>query len=69
MLNEFAYCPRLFYLEWVQGEWAESAETEEGRFRHRRVYVETGGLPAPGEEGSVWEPEQVGVTPPGPRSL
>ena len=22
MLNEFQYCPRLSYLEWVQGEWA-----------------------------------------------
>jgi len=37
MLNEFAYCPRLAYLEWVQGEWAESADTVEGRFHHRRV--------------------------------
>jgi CRISPR-associated protein Cas1 len=37
MLNEFTYCPRLFYLEWVQGEWADSADTEEGKFRHRRV--------------------------------
>ncbi len=37
MLNEFAYCPRLAYLEWVQGEFADSADTEEGRFHHRRV--------------------------------
>jgi CRISPR-associated protein Cas1 len=37
MLNEFAYCPRLAYLEWVQGEWAESADTVEGQVRHRRV--------------------------------
>ncbi|HWP60844.1 MAG TPA: CRISPR-associated endonuclease Cas1 [Candidatus Acidoferrales bacterium] len=37
MLNEFVYCPRLAYLEWVQGEWAESADTVEGRFHHRRV--------------------------------
>jgi len=21
MLNEYVYCPRLAYLEWVQGEW------------------------------------------------
>ena len=27
MLNEYTYCPRLMYLEWVQGEWAESADT------------------------------------------
>ncbi len=37
MLNEFAYCPRLYYLEHVQGEWAHSADTIEGRFAHRRV--------------------------------
>ncbi len=37
MLNEFAYCPRLCYLEWVQGEWAENLETLEGAFGHRNV--------------------------------
>ncbi len=30
MLNEFAYCPRLGYLEWVQGEFADSADTVKG---------------------------------------
>ena len=40
MLNEFAYCPRLAYLEWVQGEWAESADTVDGKFQHRRVNQE-----------------------------
>jgi CRISPR-associated protein Cas1 len=37
MLNEFTYCPRLGYLEWVQGEFADSADTVEGRFHHRNV--------------------------------
>lgn len=37
MLNEFTYCPRLAYLEWVQGEFTDSADTVEGRFHHRRV--------------------------------
>jgi CRISPR-associated protein Cas1 len=37
MLNEFAYCSRLAYLEWVQGEFADNLETLEGRFGHRRV--------------------------------
>jgi len=37
MLNEFAYCPRLTYLMWVQGEWAESSDTVDGKFRHRQV--------------------------------
>jgi hypothetical protein len=30
MLNEYSYCPRLAYLEWVQGEWADSVDTLEG---------------------------------------
>ncbi len=37
MLAEFAYCPRLCYMEWVGGEFVDSAETVEGRFHHRRV--------------------------------
>jgi CRISP-associated protein Cas1 len=37
MLNEFAYCPRLAYLEWVQGEFEDNLETREGTFAHRRV--------------------------------
>lgn len=37
MLNEYAYCPRLAWLEWVQGEWAESSDTIEGDHVHRRV--------------------------------
>jgi CRISPR-associated protein Cas1 len=45
MLNEFAYCPRLCYIEWVQGEFVDSVDTVEGRFQHRRVDSETGKLP------------------------
>ncbi|MCA9115126.1 MAG: CRISPR-associated endonuclease Cas1 [Planctomycetaceae bacterium] len=37
MLNEFAYCPRLAFLEWVDGEFTDNLETIEGRFVHRRV--------------------------------
>ena len=47
MLNEFAYCPRLCYLEWVQGEFAHSEDTLDGRFQHRRVDRESGSLPGP----------------------
>jgi len=49
MVNEFQYCPRLAYLEWVQCEWAESADTVEGRYRHRRVDRPAGNLPGPDE--------------------
>lgn len=40
MVNEFAYCPRLCYLEWVQGEFEDNADTVQGRFEHRRVDTE-----------------------------
>ena len=45
MVNEFEYCPRLAYLEWVQGEWADSGDTVEGRHTHRRVDKQAGRLP------------------------
>src|SRR5467141_625258 len=47
MVNEFQYCPRLAYLEWVQGEWADSADTVEGRGAHRRIDRGSGALPEP----------------------
>ena len=37
MLNEFTYCPRLAYLEWVQGEFSDNLETRQGTFGHRNV--------------------------------
>src|SRR5579884_2028955 len=49
MVNEFVYCPRLFYLEWVQGDFAHSADTLEGAAVHRRVDREQGPLPDAGE--------------------
>ena len=55
MVNEYQYCPRLAYLEWVQGEWAESSDTVEGRHAHRRVDRPSGDLPDPAAE----EPERV----------
>src|SRR5579884_3727873 len=49
MLNEFVYCPRLFFYEWVEGVFRESADTIEGKFQHRRVDEKATGLPAPEE--------------------
>ena len=49
MINEYQYCPRLAYLEWVQGEWADSADTVEGRHRHRRADRPGGDLPTVAE--------------------
>jgi CRISPR-associated exonuclease Cas4/CRISPR-associated protein Cas1 len=45
MVNEWVYCPRLAFLEWVDGEWADSGDTEEGRRAHMRVDAGGGRLP------------------------
>jgi CRISP-associated protein Cas1 len=45
MLNEFQYCPRLAYLEWVQSEWAESADTIESKRRRNRASAAVQGDP------------------------
>jgi len=37
MLNEYAYCPRLFHLMHLEGRWEDNAFTVEGRDAHRRV--------------------------------
>jgi len=50
MLNEFAYCPRLCYIEWVQGEFVDSSDTADGRFQHRRVDSDSGAVPDGYEE-------------------
>ena len=49
MVNEFVYCPRLFFYEWVEGVFRESADTLEGSVQHQRVDKEGGELP-PAEE-------------------
>ncbi len=53
MVNEYEYCPRLAYLEWVQGEWADSGDTEEGRHVHRRVDKPGGEMPTSDEAEAV----------------
>lgn len=37
MVNEFEYCPRLFYLEWVQARFEDNPDTVDGRYQHRAV--------------------------------
>jgi CRISP-associated protein Cas1 len=49
MLNEFVYCPRLFFYEWVEGVFEESADTLEGKAQHKRVDETVSSLPAPEE--------------------
>ncbi len=50
ILNEYVYCPRLAYLEWVQKEWEDSSDTVEGRHVHRKVDKQGGSLPEPEEK-------------------
>ena len=52
MLNEFTYCPRLAYLEWIQGEFVDNVETVDGQYKHRRVNQEPvrKGAEEPGED-------------------
>ena len=46
MLNEFVYCQRLFYYEFVEGVFVESADTLRGGAIHQRVDSGNGALPA-----------------------
>jgi CRISPR-associated protein Cas1 len=44
MLNEFVYCPRLFYYEWVEGVFSHNRETVEGALRHAKMDDREDGL-------------------------
>jgi len=46
MLNEFVYCPRLFYYEHVEGVFVENADTVRGTAVHQRVDSGKGNMPA-----------------------
>ncbi|MGH9314773.1 MAG: CRISPR-associated endonuclease Cas4g/Cas1g [Vicinamibacterales bacterium] len=45
MLNEFVYCPRLFFYEWVEGLFAHSGDTVEGALRHEKLERRDDALP------------------------
>jgi CRISPR-associated protein Cas1 len=49
MINEFVYCPRLFYYEQALGVFVESADTLEGSAQHKHVDKEGDGAPSPGD--------------------
>lgn len=46
MLNEFVYCSRLFFYEWVEGVFAHSDDTVEGALRHETLGEKAEALPA-----------------------
>jgi CRISPR-associated protein Cas1 len=70
MLNEFVYCPRLFYYEHVEGVFLHNADTVEGKHQHRRVdRKKSGKLPPPAataENAPGNGPQQPPATPPQP---
>ena len=49
MVNEFAYCKRLFFLERTDAQFADNADTIEGRWHHRAVDEPGGSAPLPGD--------------------
>lgn len=61
LLNEFVYCPRLFYLEDVQGRFEDSDDTVLGRDRHHAVDQPRGAAPPP-EEGEVHRARSVSLS-------
>ena len=56
MINEFEYCPRLFYLEWVQSRFQHNQDTMEGNYVHRAVDA-GGGRMGGGRRSAVQEGE------------
>jgi CRISPR-associated protein Cas4 len=50
MVNEFVYCPRLFFLEWVQARFEDNLDTVQGRSTHRVVDQPGGAAPLPEDE-------------------
>lgn len=53
MLNAWTYCPRLAYLQWVEGERRRTAELEDGRRVHRGVDAGGGQLPRPDTDAAA----------------
>lgn len=49
MVNEFAYCRRLFFLEWVGRRFRVNRDTVDGRYQHRRVDQPGGAAPLPND--------------------
>ena len=47
MLNEFVYCPRLYFYEHVEGVFVHNADTRRGAAQHTRVDSGSGAMPDP----------------------
>ncbi len=62
MVNEFVYCPRLFYYEFVEGVFAHNADTLAGKAQHKRQDKGSGALAAR-KVRRVKETEEAGENP------
>lgn len=62
MVNEFEYCPRLFYLEWVQSRFEDNPDTVEGRYVHRNVDAGGGRIDDPDEDSPVRKARSVAIS-------
>ena len=50
MINEYSYCPRLFYFEQVEGVFVHNEHTAEGAVQHKRVDREGQSAPRPSDD-------------------
>ena len=66
MLNEFVYCPRLFYYEFVEGVFVESADTLRGAAIHQRV--DSGNCALPKAKKKPKAEEKAASAPDNPQS-
>jgi len=64
MVNEYVYCPRLAYLEWVDTDFVASYETVDGVFQHRKVNEESGALPEELDSSEVIHARSVWLSAP-----
>jgi CRISPR-associated protein Cas1 len=61
MLNEFVYCQRLFYYEYVEGIFVESADTLRGSAIHKKVDSGSGAMPDAKTDGKAEKPAEPEV--------
>lgn len=62
MMNEFVYCQRLFYYEFVEGVFVENVDTLRGGAIHQRVDSGNGALPKAKAKSKTDKPKEVEET-------